>query len=122
MLFDLISGEVICLSGNAAWSFSRLQLRGLLNYLCPVISNLKMECVLGIACNDFVILASDMTNAHSIIVNKQGPYFLNLITHNLFMFGRFSISRIHHTCAETHRFTFTILQMKIRCLSCQTDC
>merc|ERR1711911_416886 len=37
----------------------------------PVISNLKMECVLGIACNDFVILASDMTNAHSIIVNKQ---------------------------------------------------
>jgi len=26
---------------------------------------------LGIACNDFVILASDMTNAHSIIVNKQ---------------------------------------------------
>ena len=31
-----------------------------------------MECVLGISCNDFVILASDMTNAHSIIVNKQG--------------------------------------------------
>ena len=59
--------------GNAVGRlFSRLQLRGLLNYLCPVISNLKMECVLGIACNDFVILASDMTNAHSIIVNKQG--------------------------------------------------
>ncbi|XP_032788145.2 proteasome subunit beta type-2 [Daphnia magna] len=30
-----------------------------------------MECVLGISCNDFVILASDMTNAHSILVNKQ---------------------------------------------------
>ena len=35
-----------------------------------------MECVLGIACNDFVILASDMTNAHSILVNKQGNYLL----------------------------------------------
>ena len=31
-----------------------------------------MECLLGMACKDFVILASDMTNAYSIIVNKQG--------------------------------------------------
>ena len=34
-----------------------------------------MECLLGMACKDFVMIASDMTNAHSIIVNKQGGYF-----------------------------------------------
>lgn len=42
-----------------------------------------MECVLGIACNDFVILASDMTNAHSILVNKQGIFILESLNLNL---------------------------------------
>jgi len=35
-----------------------------------------MECVLEIACNDFVLLASDMTGAYSIIVHKQGSLFI----------------------------------------------
>lgn len=35
-----------------------------------------MECILGLACNDFVMLAADMTNAHSILVNKTGMKIL----------------------------------------------
>ena len=35
-----------------------------------------MECLLGLACEGFVMLASDMTNAYSIIVNKQGMLFI----------------------------------------------
>jgi 20S proteasome subunit beta 4 len=31
-----------------------------------------MECLLGIAFNDFVLVAADMTNAHSILVMKDG--------------------------------------------------
>jgi 20S proteasome subunit beta 4 len=37
-----------------------------------------MECLLGIAFRDFVLIAADMTNAHSIMVMKDGmfDYFL----------------------------------------------
>jgi 20S proteasome subunit beta 4 len=31
-----------------------------------------MDCLIGIKFNDFVIIAADMTNAHSIIVMKTG--------------------------------------------------
>jgi len=40
---------------------------------------------LGIACNDFVILASDMTNAHSILVNKQDEEKQFKLSDNLLM-------------------------------------
>jgi hypothetical protein len=33
-----------------------------------------MECLLGIAFRDFVLIASDMTNAHSIMVMKDGKF------------------------------------------------
>jgi hypothetical protein len=37
-----------------------------------------MECLLGIAFRDFVLIAADMSNAHSIMVMKDGKfgYFL----------------------------------------------
>lgn len=31
-----------------------------------------MECLIGVKCNDFVMVAADMTNAHSIMVMKTG--------------------------------------------------
>lgn len=31
-----------------------------------------MECLIGIKFNDFVLIAADMTNAHSILVMKSG--------------------------------------------------
>lgn len=31
-----------------------------------------MECLIGIQCKDFVLIAADMTNAHSIVVMKSG--------------------------------------------------
>lgn len=34
-----------------------------------------MECLIGIRCRDFVMLAADMTNAHSIMVMKTGKIF-----------------------------------------------
>lgn len=40
-----------------------------------LISYLKMECLIGIRCRDFVMLAADMTNAHSIMVMKTGKIF-----------------------------------------------
>lgn len=33
-----------------------------------------MECLLGMAFNEFVILAADQTSSHSILVVKQGKY------------------------------------------------
>jgi len=33
-----------------------------------------MECLLGIAFQDFVLIAADMTNAQSIMVMKNGKY------------------------------------------------
>jgi 20S proteasome subunit beta 4 len=33
-----------------------------------------MECLLGIAFRDFVLIAADMTNAHSIMVMKDGKF------------------------------------------------
>jgi len=34
-----------------------------------------MECLIGIAFKDYVLVAADMTNAHSIMVMKNGQYF-----------------------------------------------
>jgi 20S proteasome subunit beta 4 len=33
-----------------------------------------MECLIGIAFRDFVLVAADMTNAQSIMVMKDGKY------------------------------------------------
>lgn len=33
-----------------------------------------METLIGIACNDFVLLASDMTNVSSLFVMKSGEW------------------------------------------------
>jgi 20S proteasome subunit beta 4 len=33
-----------------------------------------MECLLGIAFRDFVLIAADMSNAHSIMVMKDGKF------------------------------------------------
>lgn len=39
-----------------------------------------MECVIGIVGKDFVLIASDTNQAHSIVVMKHGNYlFLKLI-------------------------------------------
>ena len=35
-----------------------------------------MECVIGITGKDFVLLASDTVQAHSIVVMKHGKYIL----------------------------------------------
>lgn len=34
-----------------------------------------MECLIGIKFKDFVLIAADMTNAHSIMVMKTGNAF-----------------------------------------------
>jgi 20S proteasome subunit beta 4 len=33
-----------------------------------------MECLIGIAFKDYVLIAADMTNAHSIMVMKSGKF------------------------------------------------
>jgi 20S proteasome alpha/beta subunit len=38
-----------------------------------------METVIGIKFNDFVLIATDMTAAHSIMVMKDGKTFLKLV-------------------------------------------
>lgn len=38
---------------------------------------LKMECVIGITGKDFVLVASDTIQAHSIVVMKQGETLSN---------------------------------------------
>lgn len=35
-----------------------------------------MECLIGIQCKDFVLVAADMTTAQSIIVMKSGTNFV----------------------------------------------
>lgn len=35
-----------------------------------------MECLIGIQCKDFVLVAADMTTAQSIIVMKSGKMFV----------------------------------------------
>lgn len=35
-----------------------------------------MECLVGIQCKDFVLVAADMTTAQSIIVMKSGKMFV----------------------------------------------
>ncbi|PNF15952.1 Proteasome subunit beta type-2 [Cryptotermes secundus] len=44
-----------------------------------------MECLLGIAFRDFVLIASDMTNAHSIMVMKDDEDKLHKISDKLVM-------------------------------------
>ena len=70
----------IALLENFRPAFCRSLWKSFSYYLSNCI---KMECVLGISCNDFVILASDMTNAHSIIVNKQGLSALYILDNEL---------------------------------------
>lgn len=49
-----------------------------------------METLIGIACNDFVLLASDMTNVNSLFVMKNGMHifftvFLKLFSNKIFL-------------------------------------
>jgi len=41
--------------------------------------DLKMECLIGIQCKDFVLVAADMTTTQSIIVMKSGKVFISHI-------------------------------------------
>ena len=36
------------------------------------MSNINMQCLLGIQCNDFVMIAADQSTSHSIMVMKDG--------------------------------------------------
>lgn len=38
------------------------------------MSNLNLQCLLGIQCNDFVMIAADQSNAHSIMLMKDGEF------------------------------------------------
>nr|QBH72692.1 proteasome subunit beta type [Franklinothrips vespiformis] len=44
-----------------------------------------MECLLGLACKDFVLIAADQTNAHSIIVMKNDENKLFKISNQMVM-------------------------------------
>lgn len=44
-----------------------------------------MECLLGIACRDYVLIAADMTNARSVIVMKDDEGKLHQLSENLVM-------------------------------------
>ncbi|KAK9702444.1 Proteasome subunit [Popillia japonica] len=44
-----------------------------------------MECIIGIKFNDFVLIAADMTNAHSIIVMKTDENKLYQLSNNIVM-------------------------------------
>jgi 20S proteasome subunit beta 4 len=37
-----------------------------------------MECLIGIQCKDFVLVAADMTTTQSIIVMKSGKRFVTI--------------------------------------------
>lgn len=39
-------------------------------------SEIGMECLIGIQCKDFALVAADMTTAQSIIVMKSGKMFI----------------------------------------------
>lgn len=43
-----------------------------------------METLIGIACNDFVLLASDMTNVNSLFVMKNGMHIFFTVSLKLF--------------------------------------
>lgn len=36
------------------------------------MSNINLQCLLGIQCNDFVMIAADQSTSHSIMVMKDG--------------------------------------------------
>lgn len=36
------------------------------------MSNINLQCLLGIQCDNFVMIAADQTNGHSIMVMKDG--------------------------------------------------
>lgn len=38
-----------------------------------------MECLIGIQCKDFVLVAADMTTTQSIIVMKSGKIFITCL-------------------------------------------
>jgi len=62
---------------------------------------IKMECLIGIQCKDFVLVAADMTTTQSIIVMKSGKMF---ILHILYCKEIFLIDDTHtHThISKTH--------------------
>lgn len=51
------------------------------------MSNINLQCLLGIQCDDFVMIAADQTAGHSIMVMKDGMFkFLIYSLHLTFIF------------------------------------
>lgn len=38
------------------------------------MANINLQCLLGIQCNDFVMIAADQSASHSIMVMKDGEF------------------------------------------------
>ncbi|XP_038212452.1 proteasome subunit beta type-2 [Zerene cesonia] len=49
------------------------------------MSNIQLQCLLGIQCNDFVMIAADQTNSHSIMVMKDDEDKIYKISDKLVM-------------------------------------
>lgn len=49
------------------------------------MSNINLQCLLGIQCNDFVMIAADQTNSHSIMVMKNDEDKIFKISDKLIM-------------------------------------
>ncbi|KOB65305.1 Proteasome subunit beta type, partial [Operophtera brumata] len=49
------------------------------------MSNLNLQCLLGIQCNDFVMIAADQSNAHSIMLMKDDEEKIYKISEKLVM-------------------------------------
>jgi len=67
-----------------------------------------MECLIGIQCKDFVLVAADMTTTQSIIVMKSGKMFVDrLITGSAECAG--TIAHFSHaTLTSAHNVPLTI--------------
>lgn len=49
------------------------------------MANINLQCLLGIQCNDFVMIAADQTASHSIMVMKDGEF---AVFHKHLLFSR----------------------------------
>lgn len=58
-----------------------------------------MECLIGIQCKDFVLVAADMTTTQSIIVMKSGKYVYYVL---YYCHIKFSSLMIRHTYILKH--------------------